>query len=258
MTNLGFLSAFVLVFFISNCQRQHRKPKWEVLFEKKNIKGTFVLKKMTDPDVNIYNLSRSDSGYLPASTFKVLHSLIALQTSVVKSVEDTILWDGTDRGYKPWNKDHTMQSALPVSCVWFYQELARRIGNKRMLYWVSKVDYGNNKIGKRIDNFWLEGDMRISAREQVLFLEKLINNTLPFASNIQNTVKKIMISDSTANYVVHSKTGWTQKTGWYIGFVETRKGTWVFALNMDIHTRRDLKYRKFLTYQILQEEGIIP
>ncbi len=115
--------------------------------------------------------------------------MIALQVLSVTDVNDTIQWDGIDRGYESWNKDQTMKSALPISCVWFYQELARRTGQKEMQKWLTKSNYGNKKIGSKIDKFWLDGTLAISANEQIVFLEKLINNKLPFDKNIQESVK---------------------------------------------------------------------
>ena len=116
-------------------------------------------------------------------------------------------------------------------------------------------------MGGLIDNFWLEGDIRISAREQVHFIERLIKNDLPFSIKNQETVKKIMITDSTKNYVLHSKTGWAMRIkkqiGWFVGYVETKNNTWTFALNIDIKKKEDSKRRKQITYEILKREGII-
>ena len=183
--------------------------------------------------------------------------MIALQTASIKSIDDTVKWDGIDRKWKPWNKDHTMRTALPVSCVWFYKELARRIGYQKMQYWIQKSDYGNKKTGNKIDNFWLEGDLRISAKEQVLFLEKLIDNKLPFDIKVQETVKQLIITDSTKDYVLHSKTGWVGTIGWNVGYVETNKQKWIFAMNMDVHKPREIKFRKVITYEILRAANII-
>ncbi len=165
----------VLIFVPTiNCKQQKDNKKWAEIFHNYNIKGTFVIKNISTKELKIYNEKRSDSSYLPASTFKILNSMIALQSSVIKSVNDTIKWDGIDKGLKAWNKDQTMKTAFPISCVWFYQELAKRIGKTQMQKWIKLANYGNKKMGKEINNFWLEGDLRISANEQILFIEKLI------------------------------------------------------------------------------------
>ncbi len=248
----------ILIFILDiGCNQQKRDKEWGRVFDKYSIKGTFLLKDISTNKLKVYNKNRADSAYLPASTFKVLNSMIALQTAVIESVNDTIKWDGVDRGWKLWNKDQTMKTAMPLSCVWFYQELAKRIGKKRMQKWINLADYGNKKIEHNIETFWLKGELRISAREQIRFLEKLIANKLPFDKEIQKTVKMLMITDSTANYVIHSKTGWINQIGWNIGYVETKNNKYIFAMNIGVLHKKDEGYRKKITYEILKTEQII-
>lgn len=251
----------ILSVFKLNAQNKNSSKKWREIFEKYGINGTFVLYNYSTGDTFFFNKERSESAYLPASTFKILNSLIALETKSIKNINDTIKWDGIDKGWSEWNKDQIMKTAMPLSCIWFYQELARRIGEKNMQKWIDNVGYGNNKTGSQIDNFWLEGDLKISAKEQVKFIERLINDDLPFDTLLQETVKSLIITDSTDNYTLHSKTGWAMRIpnqiGWYVGYIETKKGTWIFALNMDINDNSDAKYRQQITYEILKEERII-
>ena len=249
--------ALIMLFGLSSCDRNHTESNWENLFQNHHVKGTFVLKDLGTGKTRVYNKKRSRQAFIPASTFKILNSMIALQTSSIESVDDTIKWDGVDRGYALWNKDHTMRTAFPVSCVWFYQELARRTGNEHMQKWVNDSNYGNMKIGPQIDRFWLDGDLRISAQEQINFIEKLIKNELPFDKTIQETVKSIMINDATDQYVVHAKTGWSQGVGWYVGYIESNNNTWIFSLNIDMDNINQAVIRKLLTYDILKEQGVI-
>lgn len=248
--------AFIII-TLSACNQHKDNTEWSHIFDKYKITGTFILKNMSTNESRIYNVMRSDSAYLPASTFKVINSLIALQTSAVKGLNDTIKWDGINKGWEKWNNDHTLRTAMPSSCIWFYQELARRIGKEQMQYFVNKSDYGNKNIESDIDNFWLEGDLRISANEQIEFLEKLVNNTLPFNPEIQEMVKRMMITDTSDKYTIHSKTGLTDNIGWNIGYIETKNNTWIFALNLDIKQKQDATYRNNITYDILKFETII-
>lgn len=230
---------------------------WGDIFKKNNVNGTFVLKNTSTNEILTYNENRSNKEFVPASTFKILNSMIALQELSIKSTNDTIKWDGVDRGYESWNKDQTMKSAFPISCVWFYQQLARRTGQEKMQMWIKKSNYGNKKIGNKIDRFWLDGQLAISAKGQIDFLEKLINNELPFDKNIQKTVKKIMITDSTENYTIYSKTGWSNNIGWNVGYIKTKNNVWIFALNIDMNDIKMANIRKTITYDILNRQKII-
>ena len=162
----------------------------------------------------------------PCSTFKILNSLIALEINVIQDENEIIPWDGKIREYAVWNKDHSMRSAISVSTVWFYQELAHRVGQKRMQELVSKVGYGNNDTSKTLIDFWLgKGSLKISLNEQVLFLSKLIRDELPFSKRSMEIVKDIVKLDNTFS----GKTGTCGGIGWFVGFVQVPQNTKVFA-----------------------------
>lgn len=234
---------------------------WSNYFNETSLDGTFLLKKNNSDTLLVFNSKRSTKSYLPASTFKILNSLIFLETKVIKDENEIIKWDGVKRFYDKWNMDHSLSSAIKVSCVWFYQELARRVGEERIQYYLDTIKYGNSKIGSDVDKFWLEGKLRISAYEQIQFLKKFLNSTLPFSGKNIDIVKNIMIIDSNDNYKLYAKTGWTariaKQIGWYVGFVENNDQTWIFAMNIDINESEDAKYREELTRKILIHEGII-
>ncbi len=236
---------------------------WGKFFSEAEISGTFVLYNLTEDSLFIYNPARSEKRFLPASTFKILNSLISLETKVINDENEIIKWDGKKRFYEMWNKDQNMRSALKYSCVWFYQELARRVGFANYHKYLDSVNYGNKKLGDKVDTFWLEGDLEISPIEQIIFLKKLINENLPFEKRNMEIVKNILMVDSTANYKMYAKTGWTARInepdqiGWYVGFVEKENETWIFALNIGFTKDKDATKRIEITKKILNEKGII-
>ncbi len=239
------------------------RNEWKSFFASENIDGTFVLTKLNSDTLNIFNNSRAQKEYLPASTFKILNSLISLETGVIKDENEIIKWDGKKRFYDKWNKDQNLRTAIKYSCVWFYQELARRIGEEKMQYFLDTTKYGNSKIGTDIDKFWLEGDLRISTIEQIDFITRFLNKTLPFSKNNFDIVKDILIVDSTEKYTLNAKTGLTAKTndqpqiGWYVGFIENKNGSWVFAMNIDVIESKAIKKREEVTKKILEFEGLL-
>jgi beta-lactamase class D len=202
-----------------------------------------------------FNEERLDSAFLPASTFKIINSMIALETEVIKDENEIIKWDSIDRGNDNWNRDQNLESGLKYSAVWFYQELARRIGEERMKYWVEASDYGNKNINGGIDVFWLRGDIRISSNQQIDFLKKLYFNQLPFSQKNQEIVKRIMIVDQTADYTIRAKTGWAARIdnqiGWYVGYLEKGENVYFFTVNIDIKNSDDAAKRKIIVSKIL-------
>src|SRR4029453_18482408 len=150
--------------------------------------GTFVAYKVDDYLIISSDKVRSSEGKLPASTFKIPNSLIALETGVVEDPDkDVFKWDGVTRSIEAWNKDHTLRSAIAVSAVPVYQEIARRIGAERMQKYLDLMEYGNRDIGGGIDQFWLTGNLRIDPIQQIDFVDRLRRGVLPGSKGSQES-----------------------------------------------------------------------
>ena len=230
------------------------------LFLSRNIVATLVVASPNAEVAHVYNKSRSIERFSPASTCKIPNTLIALDTNVVESKETEFRWDGTDKGLPQWNSNQTLESALKVSCVWCYQEIARMVGSEKYESVLARIGYGNHSTGSQVDLFWLNGDLLRAASEQVDFLRRLYNYELPFRDEHVDELKDIMLVEKSARYSLYAKSGWattTPQVGWYVGFVETDTQTWFFAMNMQVDTREQVGLRKELTLASLQALGII-
>ena len=167
------------------------RPDLAKLFTEAGTEGTFVGYKVDDYLLISSDTDRSGEAKLPASTFKIPNSLIALETGVVVDPDkDVFKWDGVVRSFEAWNRDHTLRSAIAASAVPVYQEIARRIGPERMQKYVDLLDYGNRNIGGGIDQFWLTGDLRIDPVEQVNFVDRLRRGALPVSKRGQEQVRR--------------------------------------------------------------------
>lgn len=237
------------------------RPDFGKYFQKAGVKGTFLLYNLKQNRYFVYNPQRANSQFVPASTYKILNSLIALETGVVRDENEVIKWDGVKREIPAWNKDQTMKTAIKDSVVWFYQELARRIGQQRMQRYINLANYGNRNISGSIDRFWLDGGLRITPKEQIDFLVKLYQNKLPFSQRSIAIIKDIIINEKTSNYVLRGKTGWgtavNPQVGWYVGYLERDNDVYFFAINMDINKQEDTKARINITKSILQDLALM-
>lgn len=101
--------------------------------------GTMVLKSLKNDKVYVYNKERSKERLTPESTFKVANALIGLETAAVRDEYEVKRWDGVEREFESWNRDHSLASAMRESAIWFYQDLARTIGEKKMQEYVSNI-----------------------------------------------------------------------------------------------------------------------
>ncbi len=239
----------------------HSRADFEKYFQQAGVKGSFVLYNFKKNQYLVYNPKRVNTTFLPASTFKIFNSLVALETGIVKDENQVIKWDGVKREIPEWNQDQTMRSAIKYSAVWFYQELARRIGEKRMQNYINLANYGNRNISGGIDKFWLQGELRITPKQQIDFLVKLYYNQLPFSKRSTNLVKEILINEKSNNYVLRGKTGIvsaiTPKIGWYVGYIESKNDVNFFAINLDIIKPDDAKARITITKHILSDMNLL-
>jgi len=217
-------------------------PEWSKEFGDRGVAGTALVFDESASRYLVFDRERAETRFSPASTFKVLNAMVALETGAVKDEYEVIRWDGVQRQFPDWNRDHSLASGMKFSVVWFYQEMARRAGQQHMQHWIDAVGYGNRDIGGGIDQFWLSGALRISAVEEIGFLRRLAAGTLPFSARSQETVRRITIQESAPDYVLHGKTGWAthqhtrrkEDLGWYVGWVERDGRRWFFALNIDM------------------------
>lgn len=228
-------------------------------FQTLGIEGSILIYDQNKDQTYQYNLERNSAPFLPASTFKILNSLIALETSVIADEIAVFTWDGIERAIPAWNRDLNMRTAFNISAVWFYQVLARRIGYERMQQYVTDVAYGNQMIGspEEIATFWLEGDLRITPQEQIQFLRRLYDSDLPFSERAIATVKDIMVVEQTPNYTIHAKSGLVSQIGWYVGYVEQNNNVYFFATNIDAIEENDYKARAQLTRLSLETLGLL-
>ncbi|MFE0504365.1 class D beta-lactamase [Peribacillus butanolivorans] len=256
-----FLMLIVLLFSgsMSSIQVSANNQKVKVLqlgesFD--GVQGTTVIQNIKTDKVYIYNKKRSKVRFTPESTFKVPNALIGLQTKAVHDEFEVKRWDGVLREFEDWNRDHTLASGMRHSVIWYYQEMARDIGAEDMQKYVNRINYGNRDISGGIDHFWLDSGIKISAQEQAHFMENLVEEKLPFDKQHMRTVKRIMINEEADSYVLHGKTGTRLSDlglGWYVGYIETEKGKWVFATNINGSGSK----AKTITVDVLKELKII-
>lgn len=215
----------------------------------KSCNATLVIYNQNTSKYIRFNSERAAKRFMPASTFKIPNSLIGLETGVIPDSNYVIKWDGKPGFIKEWDHDQTMKSAIYYSVVWYYQELARRVGREKMQYWLNQINYGNKTIGNKEDYFWLDNSLKISANEQVEFLKKFYRGKLPFSKRSLDITKAILPEEDFKNAVLKSKTG-TGKyedghyIAWLVGYtnkVQRKKdkgqssesNLYFFAFNVD-------------------------
>jgi len=244
-------------------------PPDDTIFTAAGVEGAFVLTDLRSRRDTVINPRLADMGHLPASTFKVPNTLIGLETGVISDEHFTLRWDGSKQFLPAWERDQDLESAIRASVVWFYQEVARRVGAERMQAWVTKLRYGNADISGGIDQFWLSGDLRVSPRQQAGFMSRLVEGTLPVQPRSTAILRRILQRAESGGTWVRWKTGaatqGTLNLGWVVGFVETNgAATHTFAtlvrttLAADPDKTVSNRERKTTTLALLKQMKIVP
>ncbi len=254
------ITLFSFLFFQSlTTQQKYREiPELGQFFNEYGVIGSFLMCDLKNDSIICYNRERTTKAFIPASTFKIPNTLIALETGVVTDENFLIKWDSTRYDIGTWNKDHSLKTAFANSVVWYYQEVARRIGQERMQHYVDMMQYGNRDISGGIDLFWLEGSLRISQVQQIDFLRRLYTYQLPISKRSIDILKKIMILEKADTYTLSAKTGLALRAathiGWLVGFLERGGNVYFFATNLEQTNAGDLfgKARLEITRKIFK------
>lgn len=236
-------------------------PDLSEFFKGKN--GCFVLYDSASDTSVRHNPKGCAERVSPCSTFKIPHTILALETGVATGPEFPLKWDRVKRSISAWNSNHTLRSALQNSVVWYYQELARRIGAEREAEFVRKLNYGNQDTTGGLTNFWLESSLQISADEQIDFLRALWSDQLPASRNNQRITRELMELSRSGNRTLYGKTGTggdlkagLARLGWFVGSVTRGDRTWFFATRLSDERDASGREARRITEAILEKLGI--
>ena len=238
----------------------------QTIIDSAGVDGTILV---FDPVKNHFisnDFEWCDKGFLPASTFKIVNSIIALETGVVEDDSTLFEWDGKPRRLKAWEEDLIFRDAFHRSCVPCYQQVAREIGPARMRHYLDTLQYGSMVVDSAsIDVFWLEGNSRITPFQQVDFLYRFYHGLLPISRRTVGIMKRLMVIDNTDEYILSGKTGWAirqgNNIGWFVGFLEFDGNTIFVATNVKPDSAFDMslfaKIRQEITLKGLKQLGYI-
>ena len=268
LPNLFSFAILIILFTSCSVNKAEIDNSLKKYFDDNKVDGCFTLLNNANGKITVYNMALDTQRFSPASTFKIVNSLIGLQTG--KIVNDTMMikWDGKVRVFpggdtaKDWNKDMGMTEAFKVSSVPYYQEVARRIGKDTMKAWIDSIGYGNKNISGPVDSFWLNNALKISPDEQLGLVKRLYFDQLPFRKSVHEMVRNVMLQEDNTAYKLSYKTGWgfdEQKNniGWQVGWIEENRHVYFFVTFVKAGTGNvDMKtIRKNITSGILKQFG---
>jgi beta-lactamase class D len=240
-TGVAWTAALLAAFSVNTARPQSNLP---------TTASCFLLLDTKDGNLNRDPAEVCTTRLPPASTFKIPHALAALESGVIKSADEVIAYDGTPREYEAWRRDHTLATAMRYSVVWYFQEIAKRLGMDSEEFYLRRLRYGNADPSSGLTTFWLGGSLRVSPEEQLTFLRRLYYDELPLRERTMQVVREILVQPAGAivnatgehpfdapwppGSVVSAKTGSAsfdadRAVRWIVGHIERGGHAWIFV-----------------------------
>lgn len=161
----------------------------------------------------------------PDSTAKPVIALAALEAGVITPRDSVLEWDGTLYTRESWNGDQTLDGAMKNSVNWYFKQLDEKTGMVSLRETYEKLSYGNCDLSSGAGDYWMNGSLKISVREQIEVLKKIWENPGLFQEENVQTLKNSMLVNQGEGYRLYGKTGtgFTEdggNRGWFIGVLE--------------------------------------
>lgn len=264
MTYRNSFFCLVVLALTSNCLAQNShtaETGWEAFFKEFDAEGTMVVLDERRPQatMQIFNAIRAATRLSPASTFKIPHTLFALDSGAIEDEFQIFEWDGVVRSYPPHNQDQNLRTAIRNSALWVFEIVAKEIGEPRAKNYLELISYGNADPSTDAGAYWVEGNLAVSAIEQVEFLQKLFYNELPFKLEHQLLLKDVMTVEASGEWILRAKTGYQGSHGWWVGWVDWPQGPVFFALNIDTpNGMADTFKRQAIAREVLRSLDALP
>ncbi|MFG1268603.1 penicillin-binding transpeptidase domain-containing protein [Xanthobacter sp. DSM 14520] len=186
----------------------------------------------------------------PNSTFKIALALMGYDAGLLKNETQPVFDppEGADLSRPQARGPQTPRSWMVNSVVWYSQVLARQLGPERIAGYLKGFAYGNENMGglkgedEPLARFWLSSSLRISPREQIDFLRRMLKGALPVSAEAVTATERLMaIQEQPAGWLVFGKTGTgsgrhadgsldlSRPFGWFVGFARKGAHTVVFV-----------------------------
>lgn len=213
----------------------------------------------------------------PCSTFKIPLSVIGFNEGILQD-ETHPVWPYKQEyatNFELHKQSHNPTSWMQNSCVWYSQELTKKLGPDKFKEYVKKFKYGNQDVsgdaGKAngLTHSWLSSSLQISPVEQIDFLDDLIHSKLAASKKAQELTRKILyVEDLPGSWALYGKTGGgyvansdgtlnqNKHIGWFIGWIEKGERKIIFAHYVEVDESKEFtsgKQAKAGAKEILQE-----
>lgn len=242
---MHFSKIALVVFSLLIAVQATAEPNYQKLFS--DVEPCFTMYDLQQhKTIASFNNARCETRLSPCSTFKLPLILIGFDSGILKD-EDHPLWKFKSTypvAIESHAQDHTPKSWMANSVVWYSQKLTKKLGMKQFKKYLALFDYGNQDVsgnpGKNdgLTQSWLTSSLKISANEQIVFLDKILTHRLPVSQMaLQHTQNILFIETLPNGWKLYGKTGSGAlnnglRISWFVGWLEKAGQTYIFAVNI--------------------------
>lgn len=230
MNKISFLFLSIFLFCLASCTVNKAKINNDLkkYFDSSHVDGSFSFLNNQLGDITVYNMKLDTERLSTGTSFKILNTLIGVQTGKITNENMVIKTDSST------NKNLTLKEAFNNSSVSYFQSIARQIGKDTMKSWVDSISYGNKNISGAVDSFWLNNTLKISPDEQLGLMSKIYFEQLPFQKYAQQMVESLMLQEDNTLYKLSYTTGAgvdekNNSFNWTLGWIEENRHVYFFV-----------------------------
>jgi len=179
--------------------------------------------------------------YTPCSTFKLAIALMGYDKSILVNENEPMFEYNPKIHTRAYNKNQkqnqTPKSWLEYSCIWCSKEILKKLNGQDVAKYLKIFDYGNRnfELGKI---FRILSSLKISAEEQINFIENFLSQKFPISEKSYDMLKKIMPMIKVGDWKIYGKTGAAfhseeEQSGWFVGWAERGSEQIIFAKHIE-------------------------
>lgn len=189
----------------------------------------------------------------PQSSFKIPLAYIGFDAGFLKDEHNPVLTPDPHEEFfiNAHKGPHSPREWIRDSVVWYSQKITQAIGLEKFKQYVHLLNYGNQDVsgdeGKNngLTHSWLSSSLKISPKEQVAFLQKILNQSFPLSQYAYEKAKSILyLAELHGGWKLFGKTGNGKlkdqkgkqtncQHGWFVGWIERGEKKIVFATHLE-------------------------